>query len=288
MLPTNTVAATDLKYDGSPTGNIYRYDQVGRLRTDEFVSAVPQTGSYSWQVNTLKEYNSSYVYDENGNLQALNRNGYPLPGDVVNMDRITYNYGAGVTQGNRLQSVSDGGTMDYPAAPAVRDIRGTQATNNYQYDAQGRLKQDLQESLEYVWLPNGKIGEVKKNGVVKVRFLYDAEGNRVRKTEYNPNGSVAGSTYYVYGEDGSVAAVYRQQGTGDVYLSEVPLYGAGRLGMMTFPADASTRHCPTCVQSEDFAAGVKATRRVGAKLYELTDHLGNVRAVVGDVKLPDG
>ncbi|MBL7997877.1 MAG: hypothetical protein JNL32_04480 [Candidatus Kapabacteria bacterium] len=27
---------------------------------------------------------------------------------------------------------------------------------------------------------------------------------------------------------------------------------------------------------------------MGAKLYELTDHLGNVRAVVGDVKLPDG
>jgi RHS repeat-associated protein len=94
----------------------------------------------------------------------------------------------------------------------------------------------------------------------------------------------------VYGEDGSVSAIYKQVGSNpnNVYLSEVPLYGTSRLGMMTFEPSPETRHCSNCTAANNFATGVLATRRVGAKLYELTDHLGNVRAVIGDVKLADG
>jgi RHS repeat-associated protein len=276
----------DPLYDGAPTGNTYRYDVVGRLRSDYFIPATVNSGSYDWVPTLNSEYNSEYEYDENGNIEALDRNGYPLSG-ATSMDRLTYNYGTGVTQGNRLQSVSDAGTTVYPNT--VQDIRGTQVSNNYQYDVQGRLKNDVQEGLEYEWLPSGKIGSVKKNGTLIAEFLYDAEGNRVRKTVYMEGNPI--STYYVYGEDGSVSAIYKQVGSNpnNVYLSEVPLYGTGRLGMMLFAPSEETRHCSTCVKENDFkTAGVIATRRVGAKLYELTDHLGNVRAVIGDVKLAEG
>jgi hypothetical protein len=60
-----------------------------------------------------------------------------------------------------------------------------------------------------------------------------------------------------------------------VALTEQPLYGSARLGLRKLAVS------PTSAPSEYFQ------RVVGQKQYELVDHLGNVRALVGDTKRPD-
>ena len=61
----------------------------------------------------------------------------------------------------------------------------------------------------------------------------------------------------------------------DYRLVELPIYGSGRVGVAR--PDISIFDAPN--------TGPVYTRELGEKHYELTDHLGNVRAVLGDRKL---
>ena len=61
----------------------------------------------------------------------------------------------------------------------------------------------------------------------------------------------------------------------DYRLIELPIYGAGRVGVAR--PDISIFDRPN--------RGPTYTRELGEKHYELTDHLGNLRAVLGDRKL---
>lgn len=85
-----------------------------------------------------------------------------------------------------------------------------------------------------------------------IEFRYDASGNRVEKKQ----GS--NITRYIRDASGNVMAVYQAD-----TLSERPIYGSSRLGNV---ANAS-------------APGY---RTLGHKQYELSNHLGNVLAVVSD------
>ena len=61
----------------------------------------------------------------------------------------------------------------------------------------------------------------------------------------------------------------------DYRLIELPIYGLGRVGVAR----------PDIWISDPPNPGPTYTRELGKKHYELTDHLGNVRAVLGDRKL---
>ena len=85
----------------------------------------------------------------------------------------------------------------------------------------------------------------------KVAFFYNDRGQRVRKESYTS--AELFTTYYVRDASGSVMANYTKTERGDVKQEELPVYGASRLGIVD--------------RRRDY-------------LYQLTDHLGNVRAVV--------
>ena len=134
-----------------------------------------------------------------------------------------------------------------------------------------------QRSLRIRWTATGKVSDViRANGSSKpdLHFDYDAMGQRIAKTVTNKNvttGDKFVTTYYVRDPQGNVMAVYEHKhgdsDNGTFTLAEQHLYGAGRLGMRKrdLALNATNTSEPTPVTH-----------------YELTNHLGNVMAVISD------
>ena len=184
------------------------------------------------------------TYDKNGNLLSLNRN--QQSGQA--MDRLTYHYKAGL---NQLDHVTDGaGTQN------LGDI-GTQSVGNYSYNSIGQLEENQSEGVTYKYNTAGLTTLVEKDGKLRVGFSYDDKGQRVKKQSYNASGVLLSTTYYVRDASGTPMAIYTKTGNA-TKLSEVPVYGIQRLGVWNKEGNATK--------------------------YELTDHLGNVRAVISEEK----
>lgn len=272
----------------------YRYDQLNRLIRSHTYAYNQTEHSFASTPN----YHTGYSYDPNGNLRTLGRNGYTTPGkpaadNQLAMDALRYSYKDGVN--NQLQRVDD--AVIPSSATKYQDIRPDTQTGSeaqYKYDEIGNLIQTTAETGEgestITWNVYGKItrieqAKVEQPGNTLVRhlttFRYDAAGNRIAKAVQFGNDAgytQTRTTYYMRDAQGNVLATYEQTtpaaGTpGAITLLEQGLYGSSRLGMRR-PGTTAT-----------LAAGYY-TRTLGQKQYELTDHLGNVRAVVSDEKLP--
>ena len=108
---------------------------------------------------------------------------------------------------------------------------------------------------------------------MKINADYDAMGQRIAKTVTNKNvttGDKFVTTYYMRDPQGNVLAVYEHKhgdsDNGTFTLTEQHLYGASRLGM----------------KKRDLALNVANANESPATYYELTNHLGNVMAVISD------
>jgi RHS repeat-associated protein len=110
-------------------------------------------------------------------------------------------------------------------------------------------------------------GRVKK----MIRSFLDAAGNRIGKTV----GST--STWYVRDAQGNILATYSGE---NMALQEQDLYGSSRLGMISNAGTLSN----TAQYLDHLGSGTLFTFTRGKKLFELTNHLGNVLATVSDKK----
>jgi RHS repeat-associated protein len=250
----------------------YHYDQLNRLvAMDAYKGLDVTAGTFSATLMDNAAYKERISYDPNGNILNYIRNG-----DVNRpaMDVLTYNYTPGT---NKLQKVID--TAD-DASPAdyskYNDIKKLPRQNddNYEYDLIGNLTKDNSESVEITWNSYGKMTSTNKSGVVTT-YIYDAFGNRILIE------TPSGSTAYVRDAAGNVLSVYTKTATGSLTQSEVHLYGSSRLGMVT------THQVPDVTVKLDcgFDDGVNRTFTRGEKLFELSNHLGNVLATVTDKRI---
>lgn len=290
---TQSVAGSTDPYNGKIKGMKYKYDELYRLtessfdyfKTTDNVWARTQAAS----TTALKDYNTSYTYDLAGNIETLNRYG-----DGGLMDKLVYHYedkdANGVKDNNRLEYVTDG--VSNSSYPYAYDLE-TQSTGNYTYDEVGELIGDAAENIKSIeWTRTAKVKKVIKEVTgtlgnithTEISFTYNGMDKRVSKTvsitkKYGTSGAITTSeiTYYMLDGKGQVMSIYTTDGSTDK-LSEQIIYSSDRLGMDN--PDESV----TLATNTDELAATTFTRTLGKKSYEIKDFLGNVRAVVSDVK----
>ncbi|MCR6722087.1 MAG: ATP-binding protein [Chitinophagaceae bacterium] len=143
---------------------------------------------------------------------------------------------------------------------------------NYQYDAIGNMVRDNSESItDITWNVYGKIASITKSGAV-IRYVYDAGGNRIMKQ------TSADTTVYVRDASGNVMSVYTRPAAGTLQQVEKHIYGSSRLGI----ASQHTMPDTTMLLATGFGYARKSVFIRGAKIFELSNHLGNVLVTVTD------
>ncbi|MFT3827200.1 MAG: RHS repeat-associated core domain-containing protein [Chitinophagaceae bacterium] len=297
----NTTTLAIKQFDnGAVKGYSYRYDQLNRLvqmRQHNIAN-----GSTSWNNSNIvagDDYREAISYDANGNITDYFRNGY---GANVSMDNLAYQYNkdaAGNLLNNRLRHVTD----DASATNYTEDLK-SQDADNYSYDKIGNLTGDKQEKLTSIkWTVYGKISSINKDTrssggsglpddgnwgtVIDINYQYDAGANRVYKETRGENFSMHTTpaehtaTFYIRDAQGAVLAVYERtwkentiSWTPGIKWKEQHLYGSSRLGMWN-PTDIE-------VNGESFPTGGVTNSNLGERSYELSNHLGNVIAVISD------
>ncbi len=194
-----------------------------------------------------EEYNVfDITYDPNGNIRTLNRNKNGTAGTNA-MDKLNYNYYT--DKPNQLAKVEDfeGEKL------AGKDIGNQTATENYIYNEIGQLIENKEENITYIYNTSGLVTEVKKDNYTRVKFFYNDKGHRVKKEAYIAGTPTLDYTeHYVRDAAGTALVIYRNGNP-----EEYTIYGVSRLGVYK-PNTGSSG---------------------GNSVYQITDHLGNVRAV---------
>ena len=293
----------------------YRYDQLNRIvGMNAYKNDPSNTQSNIFLPKVMDDYRERISYDPNGNILTYLRNGttaQPKPGTGTggkDMDDLKYKYlyikpdntkgeyVPGLTvldpswrRTNQLASVQDevdnitGGKDNYK-----NDIDGQDAFN-YEYDKIGNLIKDQQEGiLNISWSVYGKIMSITKdedrneattNDQTLIAYTYDAAGNRITKTVDPPQGATK-TTIYVRDGSGNVMSVYEKETAGAIKQSEIHLYGSSRIGMVT---ERPKKPKPQSIAA-GFGTAFLSTFTRNEKIFELSNHLGNVLVTITDKK----
>ena len=210
----------------SPTWHqmAYAYNEKGELAQSDYGTMGLTGASYQFTLSPTAAYEEGNLqYDSNGNITQLRRRdkqGSPT-------DNFAYDYPSAT---NRLTGIH-----------APGPVSGTNPLLlEYEYDASGQMthQRDGQQHRYLRYNVSGKVTDVFRAANSQQRlatYAYDDRGFRCRKTTYDATGVENQSTYYVRDLQGNVLATYEGIGsTGMPFQrSEVPLYGASRIGTLT-------------------------------------------------------
>jgi hypothetical protein len=305
--------------------NQYKYDQLNRITLHQAFTGVSATAyaslSNTNEYRNVFSYDANgniITQLRNGttasglSMDNLQYNYYTSTGSTYNPATATPTNAT-----NKLAYVDDSGTPGNYA-----DDLEDQSTGNFTYDATGQLTGDAAEQIANIeWTVYGKIANITRTtGSTKkeLTFKYDALGQRVMKLAKSRDASGVMTqenwtyTYYVRDAQGNVMATYKrsltanittQQATDKLVLEESHIYGSSRLGVDDremeninatntfawsggYTAEGELVPAAVPVQSKMAAVNViTPKRKLGLKLYELSNHLGNVLVTVSDRKL---
>jgi RHS repeat-associated protein len=234
--------------EGEALSGIYAYTYDDKYQIRDATWA-PYSSLLLYQPSTNQLRLTGMQYDPNGNIKALKR--YDPIGNRIH--DFTYNY---APNNNQVTNVSGYvSNFVYNKIGQMTEQHKTDGSNQFvEYDVAGRVSKVYS----------------RKNGTtfegLETEFLYDERGFRQAKLNYKDNRT----TWYIRDASGTIISTYEQEGTpsfaadgtpimntNPVDQTEIPIYGSGRVGQYYPGQDGSVN-------------------------YELTDHLGNVRALVRD------
>jgi RHS repeat-associated protein len=181
-LPTSSITDVKPLYNGnisetywatnSDAGIIrsygYRYDNLNRLKDAVFKNASALTNTY----------NEALIYDKNGNILSLKRNGIN-GGSFALIDDLTYSY-AGTNRSNQLMMVADN-------APAASKAVGfldsaSNAADDYSYDANGNMTKDNNKNITSIAYNHLNLPvKITFASSGNIEYIYNAAGQKVQK-----------------------------------------------------------------------------------------------------------
>jgi RHS repeat-associated protein len=262
----------------------YQYDQLNRLVAMD----AWKRNSNDWADITKiigGDFQERVKYDANGNILSYIRNGNTAGGKQLAMDKLAYHYKTGT---NQLDYVYD----TVPAGNYDVDI-DEQTAGNYEYDSIGNLIKDKAEGIASIsWTVYGKISRIVKNDSTRIIYAYDASGNRISKLVIPSSGGQGVTTWYIRDAQGNVMSVYEADKSsvndGHLTQTELHLYGSSRLGLLRRSLDVDSIPAgpdPYKITMPIFGEGDSIPFARGNKLFELSNHLGNVLVAINDKKI---
>jgi RHS repeat-associated protein len=246
--------------------NVYRYDLLNRIKAQTVFKGA-NSGSDLSGLTTNNEYGTAYDFDANGNFDRHERRGNL--GGTQMMDDLQYWY---LTETNALYTPSQTTLPSdrtnklayvYEAAPVTttgedledqENISPYPNDNNYAYDEQGRLTQDILAGIGpdgISWNLQDKVRRVTRDpnlpnnaSTPDLEFRYGATGNRTVKVLKPRSGGVQQTastwerTYYIHDAQGNPMSIYRRTylpNGGTSYTDKLQqldamVYGSARLG----------------------------------------------------------
>ena len=242
---------TTTNYGQQELANRYTYDAFGQLANSTFGTFNNSTNIFSAR-NEYKEFgvtNNSIGYDENGNINRLQRNAYVVSGTQQLLDNLTYTYTANT---NKHSKVGDAAVNSYASGFNFKNATGTPAT--IAYNAVGQMTVNADENISSItYYPSGQIKQITFSSGNTSTYYYNDQGQKYKTKYYNASSSATKYNWYIHG------TVYEYiSNVGSFDLKQMSVGGSGRAGV--YKQDAT-----------GIAIGT------GHLEYELTDHLGNVR-----------
>jgi RHS repeat-associated protein len=273
-------------FEPVPQATTYRYDRLNRIKEMKAYQGTVIDGA--WTAQNTEIYASAYKYDFNGNITELERHA-----GATQIDDLEYFYHhdnhttkTGLAS-NKLYLVDEQSTHTGGDDLKQGSLTGAgfdpndDATWNYDYDPIGNLIQDVNEGIDLIsWTVTGKVSDVIFSSTKDdLTFRYDPMGNRIAKIQKPKNWVDEEEwtiTWYARDAQGNVLAVYsKPEDSLNLRATEFNIYGSSRIGMVTQP-EALTENPPDPVAH---------TQTLGYKVYEFSNHLGNVLTTFSDRKI---
>lgn len=162
------------KSNGIPRAYGFAYDTVNRITKADF--SQQNTVNASWTWNHADFSVSGLKYDDNGNIEGMKQRGMES-GQIVTLDSLTYTYKA---NSNKLTRVADGSTV----VTKLGDFKnGTNTGDDYAYDFNGNVTVDGNRNIIAITYNHLNLPEkVRVLNKGSIEYLYDAVGNKLRKT----------------------------------------------------------------------------------------------------------
>ncbi|WP_147320134.1 DUF6443 domain-containing protein [Chitinophaga silvisoli] len=207
--------------NGIPRAYGYTYDPINRLTKAQFNEQ--KTVGAAWAVDKTDYTVNNITYDANGNISTLKEQGL-IGTSSSTIDELTYSY---QSNSNKLLAVKDNYNT---SAAKLGDFNngGDSTKNDYAYDGNGNLIQDLNKGISsitynYLNLPE----QITFTNKGTITYQYNATGIKMKKTVIDISVTPVDTTVSDY--DGIV--VYKQDTL--QYLSHEegrirPIYDSGK------------------------------------------------------------
>jgi RHS repeat-associated protein len=230
--------------EGNQTfGYAYEYDERYQFRKAQWGQTLPTGMDFTTPAyQETLGVNAAEAYDRNGNINDLVR-----ANSTGVSTRYRYHYEANT---NRLERITNPANITDELFKFKYSRRG-------QMTEQEDIKEGKKQKVEYD--VSGKVVAVRDEADRMVAtFRYDDRGHRLAKISYDEDGKPALATWYIRDVKGQIVSTYEDalEDSEPSRQVDVPVYGLARIG--TFKP------------------------QYGFTFYEIVDHLGNVRAVIGD------